>query len=228
MPDFNANNVSQIFLKDIEEMVREDMDSLDTDFEQNLQVLGEYPDSTLNEDIEDISNFVLQTNDSAELETNDLGNFTFPLMKITLPVTHMHSDESDNGTSLYTKYHYIILQMGNPKFHEHYSDDGENLKQVSLAADTISTETPTNHIKSPILEILKSKTDKVFVNEKGEVFRAIKEFNVNEHIFEELQKENVDITQNVEIQSVTSEKQDELKRHYEKLVPWLSWQFKNF
>jgi hypothetical protein len=233
--DFNASNVSKIFLEDIEEMVREDIDFLNNDFEQqNLQVLDDYPDASQNpnEDIEDISNYVLKSGYNSTLDPapDDL-TYTIPMLKITLPTLHMHQNELDNGTVEYTKYEYIILQMGDPNYHAHREGDGEALKEIRLVDDLDGDLPPpsSNHIQPPSgpkWDALRGETDRVYVNEKGDVFRSIKEFKVSDQEFEELQNEFIEITQNVESKDENSERQDDMKRHYEKLVPWLSYRFK--
>ncbi|XP_058811848.1 uncharacterized protein LOC131676649 [Topomyia yanbarensis] len=157
-------------------------------------------------------------------------------LKIILPAVHIHFEQPKPNNS-YDKYAYIIFQSDNPLLHHHENEAKENvtapsLREIPLVNVSANSTLRVVNVDWPLeqlREILNSST--IFYDDHTtQVYRKLARYSASG--FDELEELSVASryaawkrSQAERIEQVKTEKRHFIRKHYERLIQWLSWQF---
>lgn len=225
--------------------VASDVSPYDESTESEEMSVEEYSDvvtSTSEEPLAVQSSNITEINGTDSSEDDPFANFNFtgpelvlPL-KIVIPAIHIHYDQPNENNS-YDKYSYVVFQSDNLSVHEHGSasdvNDGSSLREVLLTNDTANNDTLRvigfDWPLSQLQEML--NTTVVFYDDRTtQVYRKLARYNASG--FDELEEVSVSSQyaawkgrQADQVEQAKAEKRHFIRKHYERLIQWLSWQF---
>ncbi|XP_021712557.1 uncharacterized protein LOC110681097, partial [Aedes aegypti] len=158
-------------------------------------------------------------------------------LKIIIPAIHIHYDQPKENNS-YEKYSYVVFQSDNPSVHQHGVGNDSPVEQSSLREVSLTNETTANSTLrvigvdwplAQLYEILNTTT--VFYDERTtQVYQKLARYNASG--FDELEEISVSSQyaawkrrQADLAEQAKTEKRHFIRKHYERLIQWLSWQF---
>lgn len=150
--------------------------------------------------------------DDPEYPSDD--NYSIPL-KIILPVEHLHQNSIDET---YSKYNYIVLKSDDSDYHEHLTQDPPIEFEDVLKDDDLNAKEWLNSLGEEGKEL--------YVNQGGQIYQLLKEYYIEgqRDSFKEVELVETDIIRD-EPKITDLAKETDIRRHYEYLVQWLTWQF---
>lgn len=224
--------------------VASDVSPYDESTESEEMPVEEYSDvvTTSEEPLSMQSLNITEPNVTDSSEDDPFANFTptgpelvLPL-KIIIPAIHIHYDQPKENNS-YDKYSYVVFQSDNPSVHQHGSGghvkDESLLREVPLANDASANDTLRvigfDWTLSQLNKIL--NTTVVFYDDRTtQVYRKLARYNASG--FDELEEVSVSSQyaawkrhQADRVEQAKTEKRHFIRKHYERLIQWLSWQF---
>lgn len=186
---------------------------LDYDWNEPLSenVFPNFNESSLEE-------FVFNETMIEETENNDNDNYSIPL-RIILPVEHLHYSSADKT---YSKYNYIILNTKDQSFHGHLeSDTPSEMENVLNDKESNAQE---------LLNGLDEQVKELYIGQTGQIYQLLKEYFVkgqsDSDSFKEVSLLDTDIIRD-QPKITNMNKVTDIRRHYEYLVQWLTWQFES-
>ncbi|XP_053682587.1 uncharacterized protein LOC128733045 [Sabethes cyaneus] len=220
--------------KTVSETVIEDTDNdeIGSDIEPDVEISTEETDF-LNQNFTEVNTY-----NSTE-EEDPFANFTvtgpelsLPL-KIIIPVIHIHFEQPKTNNT-YDKYSYIIVQSDQPTLHYHESSVKENstvpsqLREVSLENTAVNSTLRVVNVDWPMTQLREIlNASKIYYDDQtSQVYRKINRYNTSG--FDELEELFVSSQYAAwkrRAEQVKTEKRQLIRKHYERLIRWLSWQF---
>lgn len=151
-----------------------------------------------------------------EDESNDNDNYSIPL-RIILPVEHLHYNAADET---YSKYNYILLNTEDQSFHGHLEDDTPSEMENVLNDKESNAQELLNGLDEQVKEL--------YISQTGQIYQLLKEYFVKgqRESFKEVSLLDTDIIRD-EPKITNVNKVTDIRRHYEYLVQWLTWQFES-
>lgn len=148
------------------------------------------------------------------IEEGDADNYSIPL-RIILPVEHLHYNQADET---YSKYNYIVLNTNDQSFHAHLEND-EPSEMENVLDDKESNA-------QELLNGLDEQVKELYISQTGQIYQLLKEYYVKGQSegFKEVALLDTDIIRD-EPKITNMNKVTDIRRHYEYLVQWLTWQF---
>lgn len=145
---------------------------------------------------------------------DDNDNYSIPL-RIILPVEHLHYNSAEET---YSKYNYVVLNTNDQSFHGHLEDD-EPSEMENVLNDKESNA-------QELLNGLDEQAKELYISQTGQIYQLLKEYYVKgqREGFKEVALLDTDIIRD-EPKITNMNKVTDIRRHYEYLVQWLTWQF---
>lgn len=217
-------------------------DSTESEEPVSIEEYSEPPESTTTEEILLYRSNITDVN-VTEDEDDPFANLTvtgpelsIPL-KIVIPSIHIHYDQPREDGSSYDKYSYVIFQSDNPSVHQHdpldEHDPPSSLREISLANATANSTLRVDGVLWPLpqlAEILNTSSTILYDDHTTQVFRKIARYNTSG--FDELEELSIASQyatwkrrQEQRAEMAKTEKRQYIRKHYERLIQWLSWQF---
>nr|XP_029716315.1 uncharacterized protein LOC115259675 [Aedes albopictus] len=217
----------------------ESAESEEASVEEYSEVVTTTDEPTLTQ----LSTNITEVNETDSAEDYPFANFSpsgpelvLPL-KIIIPAIHIHYDQPKENNS-YDKYSYVVFQSDNPSVHQHGSgpettEEMSSLREVALTNDTTANSTlrviGVDWPLAQLHEILNVTT--VFYDERmSQVYQKLARYNASG--FDELEEVSVSSQyaawkrrQEDRAEQAKTEKRHFIRKHYERLIQWLSWQF---
>ncbi|XP_063706861.1 uncharacterized protein LOC134835817 [Culicoides brevitarsis] len=144
----------------------------------------------------------------------DDSNFSIPL-RIILPVEHLHYNKAEDT---YSKYNYVVLNTDDQSEHKHLDHD-EPIEMENVLKDKQSNA-------KELLNELDEQAKELYISQTGQIYQLLKEYYVKgqKESLKEVALLDTSITwEEPKITNTPAVK--DLRRHYELLVMWLTWQF---
>lgn len=217
-------------------------DSTESDEPVSTEEYSEPPEPTTTEEVVLFRSNITDANVTDD-EDDPFANLTvtgpelsIPL-KIVIPSIHIHYNQPrEDGTS-YDKYSYVVFQSDNPSVHQHDPSDERDppasLREISLANTTANSTLRVDGVLWPLpqlAEILNSSSRILYDDRTTQVFRKVARYNVSG--FDELEELSIASQyaawkrrQAERAELAKTEKRQYIRKHYERLIQWLSWQF---
>ncbi|EDS31266.1 conserved hypothetical protein [Culex quinquefasciatus] len=217
-------------------------DSTESDEPMATEEYSEPPEPTTTEEVVLFRSNITDANVTDD-EDDPFANLTvtgpelsIPL-KIVIPSIHIHYNQPrEDGTS-YDKYSYVVFQSDNPSVHQHDPSDERDppasLREISLANTTANSTLRVDGVLWPLpqlAEILNSSSRILYDDRTTQVFRKVARYNVSG--FDELEELSIASQyaawkrrQAERAELAKTEKRQYIRKHYERLIQWLSWQF---
>ncbi|KAL1399579.1 hypothetical protein pipiens_008102 [Culex pipiens pipiens] len=217
-------------------------DSTESDEPMSTEEYSEPPEPTTTEEVMLFRSNITDANVTDD-EDDPFANLTvtgpelsIPL-KIVIPSIHIHYNQPrEDGTS-YDKYSYVVFQSDNPSVHQHDPSDERDppasLREISLANSTANSTLRVDGVLWPLpqlAEILNSSSRILYDDRTTQVFRKVARYNVSG--FDELEELSIASQyaawkrrQAERAELAKTEKRQYIRKHYERLIQWLSWQF---
>uniref|UniRef100_A0A1Q3FPN9 Putative conserved secreted protein n=1 Tax=Culex tarsalis TaxID=7177 RepID=A0A1Q3FPN9_CULTA len=159
-------------------------------------------------------------------------------LKIVIPSIHIHYDQPREDGASYDKYSYVVFQSDNPSLHQHDPSDERDppasLREISLANATANSTLRVEGVLWPLpqlAEMLNASSQMILYDDRTtQVFRKIARYNASG--FDELEELSIASQyaawkrrQADRAELAKTEKRQYIRKHYERLIQWLSWQF---
>lgn len=134
---------------------------------------------------------------------------------------HVHLEENQT----YSKYDEVVLLSDNQEYHEHTSFPLETLTHLDVpSSGNLSGLMFKGHNLSDILETAGTKNhSQILQSDTGNFYLILKHFNFTPYLhYDEIKFLEMDIKQ---VKFETPPRKKEPKKHYQKLLEWMNWQF---
>ncbi|XP_055523965.1 uncharacterized protein LOC129717809 [Wyeomyia smithii] len=158
-------------------------------------------------------------------------------LKIIIPAIHIHF-EQPKANNTYDKYSYVIFQSDQPMLHQHAGNSQENLtdpselREISLADATVNSTLRVVNVDWPMTQLQEMlNTSIIYYDDRTtQVYRKLTRYNTSgfdelEELFVSSQYAAWKRRQAERAEQAKTEKRHFIRKHYERLIRWLSWQF---
>ncbi|XP_055628961.1 uncharacterized protein LOC129770256 isoform X2 [Toxorhynchites rutilus septentrionalis] len=199
------------------------------------------PDGTT-EEVNLLRSNITEVNGTDSSEEDIFANLTvagpelaLPL-KIIIPAVHIRFDHP-KANSTYDKYTYVVFQSDKPNDHQHENEprdgrDASSLREISLRNASANHSLCVVGVEWPLAQLHEIlNTSSVFYNDQtSQVYRKLARYNASG--IDELEELSVSSQYAVwkrrqadQIEQTKASKRHFIRKHYERLIQWLSWQF---
>ncbi|XP_055586590.1 uncharacterized protein LOC129739189 [Uranotaenia lowii] len=157
-------------------------------------------------------------------------------LKIVIPAVHIHYDRPE-ANQTFNKYEYIVFQSDNPAVHQHQNDsaatgDSSQLREIQLENSGPNSTLRVIGVDWPLQQLREIlNTSAILYDDRTtQVYRRLGRYNASS--IDELEEVSVGSKyaawkrhQAEQAEMAKTEKRNFIRKHYERLIQWLSWQF---